>query len=222
VRPILVIGVLVLGSASAQSVRDGVGLLRKVEARAKKASNFRAEVVEKSQSAALGTDVSEEVHIAFSSQVPLKMRRENSGDDRTLLVCDGTESFYSGDGLSYYRNPATLHSDCSLPLVSLFRLSDDAVSVSVISKDHVVLAQGDRACTVVRAEWRPPTGATVVRTMCIDPEWDLILRDVTVTETAKMRISVTSTFLSYESNPKFSSNTFHFVPSANMREAKAP
>ena len=38
-----------------------------------------------------------EIHIKVAAQVPLKVRRENNGSHRKILICDGTESFYSGD-----------------------------------------------------------------------------------------------------------------------------
>ena len=217
------IALLVVGSASAQAVSEGVLLLKKVEARAKSATNFRAEIIQKGQMARPGMIFQDEVRVNISSEIPLKMRRENSVGDRTLLVCDGTESFYSGDGHSYYRNPATLNSDCALPLVSLFQLGQPFDSVSIISNDHVRVSEVDRACIVVHTEWRK-AATTVIRDMCIDPEWNLILRDVTVTEnkTADMKISATITFISYESDPSFSPETFHFTPLPDMKEAKPP
>ena len=217
------IAFLVAGSVYAQSASEGVLLLKKVEARAKSATNFRAEIIQKGQMSGPGMGFQDQVLVKTSSQIPLKMRRENSGGDQTLLVCDGRESFYSGDRHSYYRNPAKVNSDCSLPLVPLFQLGKPVDSASIISNDHVNLSEGDRACIVVHTEWRQST-TTVVRDMCIDPEWNLILRDVTVTEnkTADMHVSATTTFRSYESNPSFSPQIFHFTPLPDMKEAKPP
>jgi hypothetical protein len=80
------------------------------------------------------------------------MSRVNSGDDRTTMVCDGTELFYSGDAHSYYEYGAT--QQCNLRLIdfyepSLKQLSEPSnslASVSIIGEDHVLLADGESLC----------------------------------------------------------------------------
>jgi len=48
------------------------------------------------------------------------------------MACDGTESFYMGDGHNYYRNSAEANQDCDFPLRESYQLGKDPVSVSII------------------------------------------------------------------------------------------
>ena len=148
------------------------------------------------------------------------MRRENSGGDQTILVCDGVESFYMGDGHNYERNPE-VNLDCVFPLRSSYQLEKDLVSLSIVGHDHVMLADGDHACDVVRAEWKISAGSSI-RTMCIDPLLGLILREVTEANTERWRYVSTATFISYESNPTFPPDTFKFSIPQGAVEFKPP
>jgi outer membrane lipoprotein-sorting protein len=183
--------------------------------------SWRAEIVETGQVSGNGMDLQDRVHVKIAAQAPLKMRRENSGDDQTILVCDGAESFYSGDGHNYYRNSAKINQDCDFPLGSSYQLGKDPVSVSIVGHDHVGLADGNHGCDVVRAEWKVAAGGSV-RTMCIDPTSGLILRDVTEINSESMRSVRTATFTSYESNPTFPPDTFKFSIPQGAVEAKPP
>lgn len=183
------------GAARAQDADDAAGLLRKAESLASATKNWRAEVVRGSELSGREMNMKDEVYIKFAAQAPLKMRRENSGGDQTVLVCDGVDFFYSGDRHSYYRGPAKGNPDCISPLRSFYRLRNNPASVSIVGHDHVLLADGDYACEVVRAEWKSPA-IHIVRTMCIDPTSGLMLRDVTESANADMRTVVTTTFTS--------------------------
>jgi outer membrane lipoprotein-sorting protein len=196
-------------------------LLQKAEAMARSTTSWRAEVIEASQFSGHGMSMRNEIHIKVAAQVPLKMRRENSGSDRTMLICDGTESFYSGDGHSYYRGPAGANPDCNFPLSSFYKLADSPRSASIVGHDHITLADGDHACDVVRAEWQRTT-AQVTRTMCIEPTSGLILRDVKEGESSGLRTVVTTTFVSYEGKPSFASDAFKFSIPPGSLEAKPP
>ena len=66
------------------------------------------------------------------------MRRENSGDDQTILVCDGAEAFYSGDGHNYYRGEAKVNPDCSFSLNRFYNLENNPASAEVTGRDHVL------------------------------------------------------------------------------------
>src|SRR3954470_21593081 len=96
------------------------------------------------------------------------MRRENSGDDQTVLVCDGAESFYSGDGHSYYRGEAKMNPDCNFALSRFYNLEKNPTTTAIVGRDHVRLTDGDRRCVLVRAGWKQETSNSV-RTLCIDP-----------------------------------------------------
>jgi outer membrane lipoprotein-sorting protein len=207
----------------AQSVEDARELLRKVQSIAESTRTWRAEVVEKSQLSGSGMNLKNEVRIKISVRAPLKMRRENSGDDQTILVCDGAEAFYSGDGRSYYRSEAKVNPDCSFSLSRFYALDDNPATAEVVGRDHVRLADGDQDCVLVRATWKHAT-TNAARTMCIDPAAALILRDVAESndENTAIRMVKTTTFISYENNPTFQPDTFSFSIPPGAVEAKPP
>ena len=209
--------------APAQNVEDAKELIRKVQATAESTKNWRAEVVERSQISGAGMNLQGEVRTKIAVQAPLKMSRKNSGADQTILVCDGAETFYSGDGHSYYRGEARVTSQCDFPLSKFYELDNNPATTSVVGRDHVHLAEGDRECVLVRATWKHATVNTV-RTMCIDPFSALILRDVAESEDEKTAIRMvhTTAFTSYESNPTFPPYTFRFAVPPGAVEAKPP
>jgi outer membrane lipoprotein-sorting protein len=90
---------LVTAGAFAQDTEDARALLQKTESLARSVKSLRAEVVEISQISGHGMNMQDQVHIKIATQSPLK-RRENSGSHQTVLVCDGADSFYTGDGHS--------------------------------------------------------------------------------------------------------------------------
>jgi len=214
---------LLASFAPAQSVEDATELLRKVQSMAESTRTWRAEVVEKSQISGAGMNLQNEVRSKIAVQAPLKMSRQNSGADQTILVCDGAEAFYSGDGHSYYRSEAKVNADCTFPLSRFYKLENNPATASVVGRDHVRLADGDRDCVLVRAVWKRAMGSAV-RTMCIDPSSALILRDVAESEDEKTRIRIVNTtaFTSYESNPTFSPDAFRFSVPPGAVEAKPP
>jgi outer membrane lipoprotein-sorting protein len=212
---------LVAAGDGAQDTNDAKALLQKAESLARSVKSWRAEIVETSKLSGNGMDLQSQVRVKIAVQAPLKMRRENNGDDQTVLACDGTESFYMGDGHNYYRNSAEANQDCDFPLRASYQLGKDPVSVSIIGHDHVVLADGNHSCDVVREEWKFAVGSSR-RTMCIDPASGLILRDVTESDNGGMRSVKTATFASYESNPTFPPETFKFSIPPGAVEAKPP
>ncbi len=213
----------------AQSSQDAKELLGKVKSFGESTKSWRAEVIETSQFSGPSIKLKSEIHARVAAQPLLKMSRVNSGDDRTMMVCDGAEFFYSGDGYTYYRYQAT--QQCDLPLIAFYEPSlrglyephSDPVSVSVVGEDHVRLADGDRRCVVVRAVSRRGSMHDV-RTMCIDPSQPIILRDLMETEdeaTGNKSFTVT-TFASFEINPTFSPDTFRITVPLGAVEAKPP
>jgi len=164
-----------------------------------------------------------EVRTKIAAEPPLKMSRQNSGSDRTIMICDGAETFYSGDGHNYYKGEAKVTPQCDLPLNKFYDLYSSPASVSVIGEDHVRLTDGERRCVMIRAVSKQRTVNTV-RTMCIDPSRPLILRDVIEKEDEKtgIRSVTTTTFIDFESNPTFSPDTFRFSVPPGAVEAKPP
>jgi outer membrane lipoprotein-sorting protein len=220
---LILLSLLTSAFALAQSSGEAAELLRKVQAAAETTKNWRAGVVVTSQITGGGMNLHSEVRVQISAQTPLRMSRRNSGDDRTILVCDGTEFFYTGDLHSYYRNDAKVNPDCEYPLSRFYNLQKEPTAVSIVGRDRVPLAGVNRECLLVRATWEH-AGENATRTMCIDPDSALILRDVAETENRKMGVrSVTTTvFISYESNPVFPPDAFKFIIPPGAVEAKAP
>ncbi len=210
---------LLTGSLKAQSAPDATELLQKAKSFGENTRTWRAEAVQTLQVSVPGLKIpSTDIHIKLAAEPLLKMSRVNSGDDRTAMICDGTQQYYSGDGLSYYLNRAG--GQCSFPLLSFYEPSlmnfigpnSNPVSVSFAGEDHVRLTSGERRCVVVRVVLvRESTHA--VRTMCIDPNQPVILRDVVDIEDAAkgFHSSTTTTFLSFENNPSFAPDTFRIT-----------
>jgi len=208
---------LVAAGDGAQDTNDAKALLQRAESLARSVKSWRAEIVQTGQISGHGMNLRDQVRTKIAVQAPLKMRRENSGDDQTVLVCDGTESFYMGDGHSYYRNSAEANQDCNFPLSSSYQLPKDPVSVSIVGHDRIALADGSHACDVVLAESK-----NAVRTMCIDPTSGFILRDVRTFNNEGIQSVTTATFTSYESNPTFPPDTSKFSIPLGAVEAKPP
>jgi outer membrane lipoprotein-sorting protein len=208
----------------AQSIEDAKELLRKAQSAAESTTTWRAEVLERSQMSGGGIDLKEEVRTKIAVQAPLKMNRQNSGSDETILVCNGSETFYSGDGRSYYLGEAKANPDCAYPLSKFYRFENNPpATVSIVGRDRVRLAERDRDCVLVRATWKRGT-VNYVRTMCIDPTSALVLRDVGENEDEQtgMRLVHTALFTSFESNPTFPPDAFKFTIPPGAVEAKRP
>jgi outer membrane lipoprotein-sorting protein len=214
---------LTAGLDTAQSVEDATELLQKVKLFAENTKNWRAEVVERDRLSGGGMNLQNEVRTKIAVQTPLKMSRQNSGGDQTTMVCDGTETFYSGDGHSYYRGEANVTPQCNLPLSKFCQLENNPATASVVGRDHVRLVDGDRECVLVRTASKHGT-VNAVRTMCIEPNSALILRDVAESEDEKtgIRTVKTTTFTSFEVNPSFQPDTFRFAIPPGAVEAKPP
>ncbi len=221
--------VLLAAQVRAQSSNNATELLEKAKAFGENTRSWSAEVIQTSQVLGPGMKLKDEVRTKISAQPSLKMRRVNSGGDRTIMVCDGTDLFYSGDGHSYYKYGAT--QQCNLRLIDFYEPSlkrpsespNSLASVSVIGEDHVLLTDGDRRCVVIRSELKQGPIHTV-RTMCIDPDRPVILRDIFETEnqTRGVKTSTTVTFTSFELNPNFSPDTFQITIPPGAVEAQPP
>jgi hypothetical protein len=213
---------IVIVPVRAQNVEDATELLQKARAFGESIRSWRAEVIETSKVSGSGMNLEGEIRTKIAVQPPLRMIRQNSGGDRTISVCDGTQKFYSGDGHSYYKSDATV-TGCDLPLQKFYESYENPNSALVIGEDHVRLADGDHRCVLVRTIWKKET-VSKVRTMCIDPSRPLIMRDVIEAENESMGIkSITiTTFVDFESDPTFSPETFRFLVLPGAVEAKAP
>jgi outer membrane lipoprotein-sorting protein len=231
VHRLLWIATLVSIPLRAQNVEDATELLRTVRSFAESIKSWRAEVVQTSQMSGPGLDprlnLQDEVRTKIAAQPPLKMIRQNSGSDRTVMVCDGAESFYSGDGHSYYKYEVRVTPKCDLPLSGFYNefynMNNISAPISAVGRDHVRLADGDRDCIVVRAASKQGT-VNAVQTMCIDPTRPMIVRYVKEVEdeSTGFRSLYTITFSDFEINPAFPPDTFRFSIPPGAVEAKAP
>lgn len=210
--------------ASAQTDDHALLLLHEAESFAQNTVSWRAEVVEAHEMAGQGMNLHGETRVKIAVQSPLRMRRKNSGDDQTLVVCDGTDKFYSGDGNSFYRSPLGVNNGCKFSLADYYHLEANPVLVTAIGRDHVQLDTGPAECELVRAEWdRDMKGSPghwhIVRTLCIDPA-HVILRDHSEsTETTRgLRSVETKTFTSYERDPVLPQDAFEFsIPTGTFQ-----
>jgi hypothetical protein len=174
---LLLAALLTSGLVPAQSVEGATELLGRVRSFAENTKNWRAEVVERNQISGGGTNLQNEIRTKIAVQAPLQMSRQNSGADQTIMVCDGTETFYSGDGHSYYRGEANVTPQCDLPLSRFYELESSPAKASVVGRDRIRFVDGDRECVLVRTASKHGS-ISAVRTMCIEPASASILRDV--------------------------------------------
>ena len=215
---------IISANAAAQSP-DAAALFEKAKSFGDSITTWRAEVLRVSQMSYKGTTTTQEGHTSVSVQAPFRMKRENSGDDRTIMVCDGTNSYYSGDRLSYYRTP---EKECVVPLFSFYEgINLVPSSLVMVGHDHVALKEGVHPCDEIRSDLKREAkngipAIHVVTTLCIDPVSGLILRLQSDGETNGMRIVTTTTFVSFEVNPSFPPDTFKFTIPPGAVEAHPP
>lgn len=208
---------VLIAQAHAQT-SDAAELVKKAKAFGNSTSTWTAEVTEVSKIEGPGMKVMGEIHTRMAAEPSLKMSRVNSGDDRTIMVCDGTNFFYLGDGLTYDQREAT--QQCNVPLISLYdgtlkelsKLSNGLTSLSKVGEDHVLLSDGDHPCVLIRAEFKQESWRRI-GTMCIDPVRPVVLRDVSEAANPGTGVSgtTTRTFTAFELNPSIPPNTFHFT-----------
>ena len=186
-------------------------MLRKARSIAAGINTWRAEVVKRSQISGGGLNLDSEVRTKIAVLAPLKLSRKNRGDDKTILICDGVDTFYSGDGHSSYRGKAAVMPQCDFPLNKFYELDDNSPSTSIIGHDRVRLADGDRPCVLVKTTSNRDSVSTV-HIMCIDTASALILRDIAqiIDDKTGGRMVKTITFAEFETNPSLPPDTFTF------------
>ncbi len=103
-----------------------------------------------------GLQLHSEVHFKVAMQGPSKMRWETSGDDDTLMVCDGTDHWtYYQHGLSFYHTAESV-SPCKPSLGDFSQLTDDLTAAVVTGRDRIQVNGAPVECDVVRAEYKVP------------------------------------------------------------------
>jgi hypothetical protein len=204
---------LTVGQMAALQLSDeATALLARVRATTAGIKNWRAEVVEVSQLSGGGMNVpQQEVRTRIAVQAPLKMSRKNSGADRTIMICNGTETFYSGDGITISRGDVRVTPQCDYPLSHFYPFENNPMAISIIGRDRVRLASGVRECVLLRVDWKRET-LNGVNIYCVDPVSAVILRDAAEGTDARSgaRLVKTTTFTEFEIDPVLPADTFEF------------
>lgn len=217
---------LVLAALAAAQTNDARALLQEIASSARATQSWRAEGIEVSEVAASGIQLRNEVRFKIAIQGPSKMRWETSGDDDTLMVCDGTDHWtYYQHGLSFYHNAESV-SPCKPSLGDFSQLTDNLTSAVVIGRDQLQIAGAPEECELVRAEYTVPVPPGddpnipgFLRTFCIDTTRALVLRERTERTTAKGRWITTITYSLMEREAKLSLNEFEFqVPTGTVED----
>jgi TonB family protein len=209
--------------ASAQT-NDARALLQDIVSSRRATKGWRAEGVEIHELTGNGLQLRDEIRFKIAIQGPSKMRWETSGDDNTLMVCDGTDHWtYYSHGLSFYRNSVSV-SPCKPAIDDYSELTEDLTGAITIGRDRLDLAGEPHECDVVRAEYavaRSPN-TSLVRTLCIDWERKLILRDSSDTSASGAHSITTITYSVYEREPMFSADVFKFTVPTGVAEDGGP
>ena len=172
---------------SAQTNVNPRALLEEIAASERGTRVWHAEGVEIGELTGEGMNLHTEIAFKAVLRDPTHVRWETTGDNRTLVVCDGANHWtYSEPGTGFYRSPVEV-SQCTSQLPAFDGLLDHLVSVTSAGGDHVPFEGASRDCDSFRAEYSIPAstsarvvaGTTIIRTLCIEPMRKSILRDRT-------------------------------------------
>ena len=139
---------------SAQTVVNPLALLEKIAASERGARVWHAEGVETGELTGEGMNLHTEIAFKAVFRDASHVRWETTGDNRTLMVCDGADHWtYSEPGTGFYRSPVEA-SPCRSQLPAFDDLLDNLVSATVVGSDHIQFEGSSRDCDMVRAEYR--------------------------------------------------------------------
>lgn len=211
----------------AQTNADPRALLERIAASERAAQVRHAEGVETDELTGEGLNLHTEITFKSVFRDSSHVRWETTGDTRSLTVCDGVDHWtYSEPGIGFYRNPVA-EGQCRSQLPAFDGLLDNLVSATFVGADHIPFEGVPRECEIIRAEYRiqaprstrASDGTTIVRTACVEPARNLILRDRTESWTtgSNARFTRTITFSSYERNVEIPEQAFRFeVPTGTF------
>lgn len=217
---------------AAQTNLDPHAVLEQISAAERAARVWNAEGVEIGELTGEGMNLHTEIQFKAAFRDPSHVRWETTGDNRTLMVCDGVDHWmYSEPGTGFYRIPLFSSdgepSPCRSRLPAYSDLLENLVSATIAGGDHVPFEGALRDCEIVHAEyWIPAArgagataGTTIIRTACVDPARKLILRDRTESWTtgSATRSTRTITFSSYQRDAEIPDEAFRFdVPTGTF------
>jgi TonB family protein len=212
---------------SAQTNADPHALLEQIVAAERGTQVRHAEGLETGDLTGEGMNLHTEVTFKGFFRDPSHVRWETTGDNRTLVVCDGTDHWtYSEPGTGFYRYPVE-EMPCASRLPAFDDLLDHLVSVTITGGDHVPFEGAGRDCDSLRAEYSIPAargasataGTTIIRTLCVDSARKLILRDRTESSAigSSTRFVQTIAFSLYERDAEIPAGAFRFeVPTGTL------
>lgn len=211
----------------AQTNADPRALLERIAASERGAPVRQAEGVEIGELTGEGINLHTEITFKSVFRDSSHVRWETTGDTKSLMVCDGVDHWmYSEPGTGFHRDPVK-ESQCRSQLPAFDDLLDNLVSATLIGPDHVPFEGVPTDCEIIRAEYRIPAprstrasdGTTIIRTVCVEPSRNLILRDRTESWTtgSNARSTRTITLSSYERNGEIPERAFRFeVPTGTF------
>ncbi len=243
----LLLVALLLASDPVQAGQDARPLLREVAAASQNLKSFRArgKISYEGTFPMGGEALVDSFDLAM--QRPRRMRLDVSSSEKWMTalpfhaVCDGDAGwvFYEQPNEYAKVSPGNrMEGYCQLGTITGFGDAADEVQSAVVKgRDRVPFEGASRECVVVEARYRvinhlmifPGLVAKVgrvSRTMCIDPERKLILRDhleadLSANEDSDELVE-TITYQTIESNPDLPPETFEFHPPRGAGLAEPP
>lgn len=209
---------LAAGMTAAQ-LSDPRALLDDISAAEKAADGWRAEGAETNELTGEGMNIKTQHRFTAVVKDATHMKWEITGEPSTLTVCDGAEHWsYSQPGLGFRINPVDFV-PCSSPLPRFDNLTENMTNATVTGTEQALFDGNMVNCTVVKAEYKIPAakgaggiGSMMIRTLCVDAERKLILKEKAEAWNAEsnVRSTRTTTFNTYQRGPELAAGEFTF------------
>jgi TonB family protein len=227
--------------ALAQQGEDARPLLQQVADAARNVKSWRAEYVATIEVTAEGIQSKMEMPTRESSQSPNLMRREITlAGIPTLIICDGASAWTYMPALKRYQKTTGTSAACVSTFSSWAQVLNGLQSAAITGSETLVFEGIPTPCDVVRAEYvRLPSGTnlpggtnvqgTGTRTMCVDRNRSLILRDNIETKAVPIPSSPNGVqskamiaYSSIERDPVLPPDSFTFEPPADSTLVAGP
>lgn len=227
--------------ALAQQGEDARPLLQQVADAARNVKSWRAEYVATIEVEGEGIQSKMEMPTKESSQGPNLMRREITlAGIPTLIICDGASAWTYMPVLKSYQRTTGTSAACVSTFASWAQILNGLQSAVITGSETLVFEGIPTPCAVVRAEYvRLPSGTnlsggtnvqgTGTRTMCVDRNRSLILRDYIEIKAVPISSSpngvqskTTIAYSSIERDPVLPPDIFAFEPPADSTLVAPP